>query len=73
MSKDYFNLEDFTQEIIKTNPNLNWTQAKAKSVVLYYIRTKLLTPLKYKELLDQGYLRPPMRRPSLKTSLGKLR
>ena len=59
MSKDYFNLEDFTQEIIKTNPNLNWTPAKAKSVVLYYIREKLLTPLKYKDLLDQGYPIPP--------------
>lgn len=51
MAGRYFNLEDFTQEIIKTNPNINWTPAKAKSVVLFYIRTKLLTPLKYKELL----------------------
>jgi hypothetical protein len=59
MSKDYFNLEDFTQEIIKTNPNLNWTPAKTKSVVLYYIRAKLLTPLKYKDLVDQGYPIPP--------------
>ena len=59
MKKDYFNLEDFTQEIIKKNPTLNWTPAKVKSVVLYYIRLKLLSPLKYKDLLDQGYPIPP--------------
>ena len=59
MKKNYFDLEEFTQEIITRNRDLNWTPAKAKSVILYYIRTKLLTPVKYKDLVAEGVDIPP--------------
>lgn len=59
MKKTYFDLEEFTQEIINRNRHLNWTPAKAKSVILYYIRTKLLTPAKYKDLVAEGVSIPP--------------
>jgi hypothetical protein len=65
-------LEEFTQEIITRNRDLNWTPAKAKSVILYYIRRKLLTPVKYRDLVAEGVDIPPMRRPPQKITLGKL-